>query len=106
MGTTFDVITKLHTVNCGSCGGIYAIQERYRAQCEEEGKGWHCPYCKCNWGYFNDNENARLKKQLKAAEAEQERLKRTAQFQKEQKERGGERGGALPAFAGWSEGAC
>ncbi len=59
-----DVEVSLTEVNCGKCGGVYAINERLRQQREEEGGGWYCPYCRVGWGYFNDNENARLKKEL------------------------------------------
>lgn len=57
----------LTEMNCGLCGGTYAINERYRAQKAQEGGGWHCPYCQGSWGYFGDhNENARLKRELAA----------------------------------------
>ena len=40
-------------IDCGSCGGSYAINERYHDHCQERGKSWTCPYCKCGWGYSN-----------------------------------------------------
>lgn len=67
MGTTFVTNTELTTVNCGECGGVYAILERHRAQCQQKGTGWTCPYCKVDWGFFNNNENARLKRELAEA---------------------------------------
>lgn len=63
MATTFFTNTQLTTINCGQCGGTYAIQERYRQEKKEAGGSWNCPYCKIGWG-FGGGENARLKKQL------------------------------------------
>ena len=59
-----QVQTELTEINCGECGGTYAINERYRNQRRTNGGGWHCPYCRCSWGYFSDNENSRLKREL------------------------------------------
>ena len=59
---------SLTTINCGRCGGIYAINERYRAQKEEEGGSWNCPYCKVGWGYSDNNENSRLRREKAALE--------------------------------------
>lgn len=73
----FDV--DLTEINCGECGGTYAINERYRAQQYEQGGSWTCPYCKCGWGYANNNENSKLKAQIaekdKLLAAEQRRAK-------------------------------
>lgn len=71
--TNFTV-TLTH-INCGQCGGTYAINEQYRAQAAVEGSLWNCPYCKVQWGYGRDNENSRLKKQL----AHETKLKEWAQ---------------------------
>lgn len=60
---TFTEQVTLVQVNCGHCGGTYAINERYKQQRNEQGGGWHCPYCECSWGYFT-SENQRLKKEL------------------------------------------
>lgn len=65
----------LTTINCGKCGGVYAINERRRAECEQTGSSWSCPYCRCWWGYANNNENATLKRQLAQAQ-EQAKLER------------------------------
>jgi hypothetical protein len=64
MTTTFVASTSLTTIQCGECGGTYAIQERYRAQRQEAGDGWNCPYCKCQWGYYGETEAQRLRRQL------------------------------------------
>jgi hypothetical protein len=69
MNTIHEVIV-LAQINCGECGGTYAINEVYRAQKAVEGGSWHCPYCQIGWGYANSNENARLKRQIE----EQKRL--------------------------------
>lgn len=59
-----SVEVTLTEMNCGECGGTYAINERYRRQKYEKGNsGWNCPYCKTTWGYFDDSENDRLKKE-------------------------------------------
>lgn len=71
-----DVV--LTEMNCGECGGTYAINERYRQQKYDKGGGWHCPYCQCTWGYFDNNEVSRLEKQL----ASEKRKKETAIRQK------------------------
>jgi hypothetical protein len=75
--TQVNSSTDLTTIVCGSCGGIYAIAERYRHQKHEQGGFWNCPYCRCSWG-FGTSENARLKAQLatKEREVEQERKRK------------------------------
>lgn len=57
-------IVALTQIDCGNCGGSYAISERYRAKKAQEGGYWNCPYCQCSWGYGDNNENARLKREL------------------------------------------
>lgn len=66
---SMTVEVELAQISCGCCGGTYAINERFRKKCHEDGTGWTCPYCKTSWGYFNNNENAQLKKQLAEKEA-------------------------------------
>lgn len=70
----------LTTINCGCCGGVYAINEQYRAKCNQDGTGWHCPYCQVSWGYFSDNENAQLRRQLEAAKREAERERKRKEW--------------------------
>lgn len=65
-GATFATSTELTTVDCGKCGGTYAIQERYRQNKYETGGSWTCPYCKTGWGYSGNSENEKLKRQLEA----------------------------------------
>lgn len=73
MGALLNLQVELHSIDCGSCGGTYAINERYRQKCYEDGASWTCPYCKVSWGY-STGENAKLRKQL----AEEKRLKELA----------------------------
>lgn len=49
--THINVDVELTQISCGSCGGTYAINERYREQCESHARCWHCPYCNKSWGY-------------------------------------------------------
>lgn len=80
---TENVVVTLTQINCGRCAGTYAINERYRAEQEKIGGGWNCPYCQTSWGYSQNNENARLKRQLAVAEQrekwERERAERNRQ---------------------------
>lgn len=65
MSQTFLISTDLTTINCGECGGVYAINERYRKQKEDKGGWWNCPYCKTSWGY-GESTVQKLRKQLDA----------------------------------------
>ena len=68
------VNVTLKTVNCGECGGTYAIDGRYHQQRSEKGGYWTCPYCKTSWGFDqHGSELARLKRKLEFQEAETER---------------------------------
>ncbi len=72
--TTYVARTDLTTINCGECGGVYAIAQRYHQTCYEEGSAWNCPYCKVGWGFAcNNGENDRLRRQLKAALSAEQR---------------------------------
>ena len=72
--TEFVTLTQ---INCGECGGTYAINERYRQQKQENKGSWTCPYCKVGWGYQNtETEADRLKKQLAAESARLEAARR------------------------------
>lgn len=76
----------LTTINCGECGGTYAINERYRAQKESKGGGWHCPYCQCNWGYFGETEAQKLKKQLETERRNVEFYRNNARSERDARE--------------------
>lgn len=59
------VNVELTQISCGCCGGVYALNERFRQEAFEKGKiaAWHCPYCQASWGY-GESEAHKLKKQL------------------------------------------
>ncbi len=57
---TMLVTETLTKISCGECGGVYAIAERYREECWQQGGSWRCPYCNCQWGFFSNNENKQL----------------------------------------------
>jgi hypothetical protein len=58
-----NVEVEMHVVNCGVCGGVYAITERVREHHYKNGTSWTCPYCRTGWGY-KESEADRLKKKL------------------------------------------
>lgn len=62
---TYSTSINLTTFSCGTCGGVYAINELVRSQHKREGTGWHCPYCREGWGYFGDGEIDKLKESLR-----------------------------------------
>lgn len=61
-----QVSVELTPINCGQCGGTYAINERYREQQYQKGGSWTCPYCKVGWGYGGNSENEKLRRELAA----------------------------------------
>ncbi len=71
MSAQLNVAVILTEINCGCCGGTYAINERYRAHKAEKGGYWKCPYCGELWGY-GDSELKRKEREL-AAEKERHR---------------------------------
>lgn len=77
----YNTTVELATIHCGCCGGTYAINERHRAQCYQEGGSWHCPYCRVSWGYANNNENAKLKRELEAERKRKEWAEQEARNQ-------------------------
>ncbi len=66
MGQALQVSITLTEMNCGECGGTYAINERYRQQKYDKSGFWTCPYCKCSWGY----EKSQIKKLEEERDAE------------------------------------
>lgn len=65
MGLPLAVTVNLTEINCGECGGTYAINERYREQKYQKSGFWNCPYCQCSWGY-GKGENAKLREEVEA----------------------------------------
>lgn len=74
--------TELTPLTCGSCSGTYALAERYRAHKEQIGGGWHCPYCQTSWGYFDNNENRLLKRQLHEKDEQLKREQKRTEWAK------------------------
>ena len=76
------VTVELTQILCGSCGGTYAISERYRKNQQEHAGEWHCPYCKIGWGYLKSavtierEHHQKTLDRLNEATAEKERLER------------------------------
>lgn len=66
MGAALQLEVTLTSIDCGVCGGVYAITERHRSWCQQNGKAWHCPYCQTGWGFVGNGEVDRLKKELDA----------------------------------------
>ena len=88
MRTTFLASTDLTTIECGMCGGIYAIGERYRIEQERLAQCWNCPYCKCSWGYPGKSEAQKLREQLTRKQAEIDQAKATNRDLSEQVTKG------------------
>lgn len=84
---TIQVSVVLTEINCGECGGTYALNERYRKQQHEKGGSWHCPYCQCGWGYSNNSENEKLKRELEAEKKRKEWAQQEARNEQERRER-------------------
>ncbi len=63
--STINVSVKLNMIDCGVCGGVYAITATYEDRCQEHGLTWTCPYCKTGWGYQESGHQKEVK-QLKA----------------------------------------
>lgn len=64
MSAKLSLNVELCSIDCGACGGVYAILERYRADRQVDGGSWTCPYCRASWGFAKNNENAKLRQQL------------------------------------------
>jgi phage/plasmid primase-like uncharacterized protein len=73
MGQALPVTVELTEINCGECGGVYALNERYRQTKADKGGFWHCPYCQVSWGYGKGE----LQRQREALEAEKQRHQAT-----------------------------
>lgn len=73
MGAALEIAVTLTEINCGDCGGVYALNERYRKQREDQSGYWHCPYCQTSWGYGKGS----LQNAQEALAAEQQRHRET-----------------------------
>lgn len=74
MGQPIPITVTLTEIDCGSCGGVYALNERYRQHAQEHGRSWTCPYCQIGWGFNGKGTLAAKEKELAA---EKERHQRT-----------------------------
>lgn len=69
MSQTFTETVTLEKIDCGRCGGTYAINERLVRDRSDYGGSWHCPYCQCSWGY-HEGALTKVQRELEAAKAE------------------------------------
>lgn len=69
MPATFTETITLEKQECGKCGGIFALSNRFLTHARENKGGFHCPYCATPWSWSESNED-RLRKQLDAKERE------------------------------------
>lgn len=58
--------------DCSDCGLVFYLPHDWLQHRKNTGGTYYCPGCRATWTY-NDNENARLKKQLKAETERAER---------------------------------
>lgn len=72
MGQLLTLAVTLTTIDCGECGGSYAINERFRKQCQDHGRSWTCPYCKTGWGFSG---RGALQEAQRELEEEKKRLR-------------------------------
>lgn len=75
MSTITEYVT-LQKVECGRCGGVYAITDRHYEWCREHSEFWHCPYCETGWGF--DHDDSPLAKAKREAEAQKRRAEQAA----------------------------
>lgn len=81
-----SVTITLTEINCGECGGTYAINERYRKQKYDNSGTWHCPYCDVSWGYV-EGEVARLQKRVENETKKREWAEQDAKNERAEAER-------------------
>lgn len=71
MGALLQIAVEMMEINC-SCGGVYAITEKFLAYKHDVGGSWNCPYCQVDWGYSG---NGKLQLAEKALAEEKERTR-------------------------------
>lgn len=72
MSATFIETITLRKIECGSCGGVWAISQRVFDYAYENGGGYRCPYCPAEYKW-RETEADRLRKALEAKGAELQR---------------------------------
>jgi ssDNA-binding Zn-finger/Zn-ribbon topoisomerase 1 len=45
MSITFQEVVTLERLQCGSCGGVFAMTQHFLETKRMESGGYHCPYC-------------------------------------------------------------
>jgi len=68
MSITFNETVTLVKIECGNCGGVFAISNTFLEAKKRESGGWHCPYCDAHRGYWESNAD-RLRKELDKAQS-------------------------------------
>lgn len=96
MSATFFETVILEKMDCGKCGGVFALNKSVTDHARSNCGGYNCPYCKTHWGW-HESESDRLRKQLDAKERElreakcetlrQSNLKEWEQREREKSER-------------------
>lgn len=76
----------LHIVNCGECGGQYALSKKFVTHKEKYGGFWNCPYCQTSWGYGESTVD-KLKDQLEREQKNKEWYRKNAKAEREARER-------------------
>ena len=72
MSAIHAISVQLTEINCGVCGGVYAVNAMFHKHKQDKGGYWTCPYCKCDWGFDkSETELARTQREL-----EEERKRR------------------------------
>jgi hypothetical protein len=62
----------LTTMDCDNCGGVFALNEGFRAKRKRDGGSWRCPYCGHSWVY-SEWDTDRLKRELAAERVRKDR---------------------------------
>lgn len=65
---SISVALKLETIECWSCGGVYALTSNYEQMRRQDGVCWNCPYCRSPT-HYGDCDNDRLRKKLSEQQA-------------------------------------
>lgn len=67
--TTFTEQVTLRRIDCGKCGGVFALTDTFVNHAATNKGSYHCPYCKTLWSW-SASEADRLRQQLEIRERE------------------------------------
>lgn len=81
--STINFTTKLETINCATCGVMFAIPNDFLERRRADGKQFYCPSGHVNVYY--ETEVMRLKKKLEQAEREANAAKMREQAERDQR---------------------